>query len=105
MTVRTAERRRTVRTPTVYCATLCDKRNRTELARGRTSNISEGGVFVLFRASGRIPHDGMVCVDLTIPADPVAGTKRTVVYECQITHRQEMGNMVGLGLEFLTKLA
>ena len=105
MTVRTAERRRSVRAPSAHHATLHDNRNRTTLGRGRTANISENGVLLVLHNSERIPKTGNVCLSLIIPADPVLGTKRQVIYRCRIIRRQEMGNMLGLGLEFITKLA
>ncbi|NQU76946.1 MAG: PilZ domain-containing protein [Planctomycetes bacterium] len=105
MSARAAERRRSTRTPAVYFTVLRDGRNRKELASGRTANTSETGVMVLVRSNDKIPIDGKVCATLTLPADPAAGTKRQVVYECRIVRRLEMGNMLGLGLEFLTKLA
>ena len=105
MTVRTAERRRSTRAPNTYRATLHDGRNRSVLGRGRTANISENGVLLVLRSSDRIPETGNVCISLMIPADPIAGTTRQVVYRCRIVRRQEMGNMLGLGLEFITKLS
>lgn len=87
-----------------YLATIRDARNRL-LARGRTANISETGVLVVVRRSGLIPETGEIIVDLLIPADPVAGTKREVSYRCRIARRQELANLIGLGLEFLEKVA
>jgi hypothetical protein len=105
MNVRTAERRRSVRMPANHFAIIRDHRNRHELGRGRTADINESGVLVMVHSSERIPESGNVCVSLTLPADPAVGTKRHVIYTCRIVHRKEMGNMIGLGLEFLTKLA
>jgi hypothetical protein len=105
MNVRTAECRRSVRMPASHFAIIRDHRNRRELGRGRTADINEGGVFIVVPSSEKIPESGNVCLSLTVPADPAAGTKRQVIYTCRIVHRKEMGNMVGLGLEFLRKLA
>ena len=105
MNVRTAERRCSVRMPATHFAIIRDHRNRRELGRGRTADVNESGILVVVRSSEKIPTSGNVCVSLTVPADPAAGTKRQVIYTCRIVHREEMGNMVGLGLEFLTKLA
>ncbi len=103
MSTRTAERRRSVRTPVAHPYVLRDRKNRV-LARGRTVNISESGVLTVIRNDTRLPRTGQVVLDLTIPADPIAGTTRTVKYRCRIARRQEMGNMLGLALEFLQKL-
>ena len=104
MSIRTAERRRSVRMSAAHSAVLRDNRNRTVLGRGRTANANENGVLLVVRNSDRIPQEGNVCVSLVIPADPVSGTKRQVIYRCRIAGRYEMGNMLGLGLVFLTKL-
>ena len=103
MSIRTAERRRSVRAPVAHPYVLRDRKNRV-LARGRTANISENGVLTVVRQDPRLPEYGQVVLDLTIPADPIAGTTRTVKYRCRIVRRQELGNMLGLGLEFLQKL-
>ncbi len=105
MPTKTAERRRNIRCSAAYFAVLRDHRNRKELCRGRTADISESGVLVVVHDTDKIPQAGNVCVSITIPADPVAGTKRQVIYRCKIARRSVMGNMVGLGLEFLSKLA
>lgn len=105
MTVRTTERRHSVRMAASYLATIRSTKNRV-LARGRTANISEGGVLVVVRRSRSLPANGeQVVVDLLIPADPIAGTKREVTYRCRIIRRQELANLMGLGLEFLEKVA
>jgi len=105
MNLRTAERRCSCRMAAAHSAVLSDRRDRTVLAMGRTANISENGILLVVRQSGRIPTDGEVCVRLTVPANPLTGDKRQVAYRCRIIRRQEMGNMLGLGLEFLKKLA
>ncbi len=103
MTVRTAERRRNSRLPAAFRSILRDRRGRI-LAKGRTANISENGVFIMLsRAVSAALHD-TVSVEMTVPADPIAGTRRLVNYRCRIVRRQEMGNMVGLGLTFVKKL-
>lgn len=104
MATTTKERRRSVRMAAAYQAVILNHRMR-EIARGRTANISESGVLVLVRSTGRFPDTGQVYAELTIPADPAAGTKRQVVYLCRIVRRQQLGGMMGLGLEFLEKTA
>lgn len=105
MTVRTTERRRSVRMAASFPATIRNFRNRI-VARGRTTDISEGGVFVVVHRNRYIPESGgEAFVDLIIPADPLAGTKREVTYRCKITRRQDLANMLGLGLQFIEKIA
>ena len=103
MSIRTAERRRSIRVAAAHPYVLRDRKNRV-IGRGRTSNISEAGVLTVVRDHPRIPDQGQVVLDLTVPADPIAGTTRTVKYRCRVVRRQTMGNMIGLGLEFLQKL-
>ena len=103
VTVRTAERRRSVRSAAAHPYVLRDRKNRP-LARGRTANISENGVLIVVRNDDRLPQHGQVILDITVPADPLAGTTRMVKYRGRIVRRQSMGNMLGLGLEFLQKL-
>jgi hypothetical protein len=100
-----AERRISVRMAAAYSAVLIDRRNRTILTMGRTANISENGILLVVRLSHRVPVEGEVCVRLTVPSNPLTGDKREVTYLCRIIRRQEMGNMLGLGLQFLKKIA
>ncbi len=102
MTVRLAERRRSIRSMAAYAALLVDPRGRV-LARGRTANISEHGLFVIVNTPDP-PKEGKVAiVEITIPS--LAAGTRTVVYSCRIVRRQELGQLVGLGMEFREKLA
>jgi hypothetical protein len=103
MTVRTAERRRNSRLPAAFRAIVRDRRGRM-LARGRTANISENGVFVMLGRSIPADVNDTLMVEMTVPADPIAGTRRLVTYRCRIVRRQQMGNMLGLGLSFTQKL-
>jgi c-di-GMP-binding flagellar brake protein YcgR len=100
-----AERRVNVRMAAAHSAILVDRRNRRILTMGRTANISENGILLVVRQSHRVPAEGEVCVRLTVPHNPLIGDKREVTYRCRIVRRQEMGNMLGLGLQFLKKLA
>jgi hypothetical protein len=103
MTVRLAERRRSVRSTAAYATLLVDPRGRV-LARGRAANISEHGLFIIVSTSDP-PEEGKVAlVEITIPSS-VAGGTRIVVYSCRIVRRQELGQLVGLGVEFREKLA
>jgi c-di-GMP-binding flagellar brake protein YcgR len=107
MLSQTTERRRSIRVPAVYPVVIRDRRGKV-LGRGRTANISESGVFAM--VSGRIsPRANQVVVELTVPAhgdaQPRRGDCRTVCYRCRVVRLQAMGRLLGIGVEFLEKLA
>ena len=107
MTVTTAERRRDTRTAAAFAVTVCDRRRRL-LARGKTANISEAGVFIVVHPSGKPfdPPPKQVLVELTLPAltgNSKRPTTRAVVYLCRVVHTIQLGQMVGLGLQFIEK--
>ena len=102
MTVRVAERRRSVRIPAAYPTLLADPCGQV-LARGRTANISEQGLFVIVSTPAPPPDGEAVIVEISVPA-PNDDT-RTVVYSCRIVRRQAVGHLIGLGVEFAIKLA
>ena len=104
MTVQTAERRREERLPSAQAAELWDKDNRQMLGRGRTANTSEGGVMLMVRRDQRIPLEGEVCLRLSTPPSIQDGRGRRRAYLCRIARRQELGNMLGLGLQRIKKL-
>lgn len=102
MSVRVAERRRSVRIPAAYPALLADQQGHI-LARGRTGNISEHGLFVIVSSPSPPQQGRTAVVHITIPADD--DETRTVVYSCRIVRRQAVGQLVGLGVEFSEKIA
>ena len=101
MTIRTAERRQSVRNSAAYPAVISDRHGRP-LARGRTANISEHGAFVL--ANGQsLQLEQIVLIELSVPSLRGQG-RRCVLYACRIARRQQLGQLVGVGVEFLQKL-
>ena len=73
------------------------------MARGRTVNISQHGLFIIVPTAA-IPPDGKaLTVEVTIPAPEDA--KRTAVYSCRVVRRQAVGHLLGLGLEFQRKVS
>ncbi len=108
MTVRTAERRCGARAATAYSVVVRSRKGRV-LARGRTANISENGVFVLARLREESLRDGQVILDLAIPATAAARGKkkatRTVTFLCRIARTTPVGQLLGIGVEFIEKLA
>ena len=104
MMIRTSERRATIRMAASYVATL--RTRHRIIARGKTANISEGGVLVIVHRNPRLPSDGQeLLVDLIIPADPAAGTKREVTYLCRVTRHEELAHLMAIGLAFIRKIA
>ena len=108
MSLRTAERRRAVRVPAVFPATLRDRRGRL-LARGRTADISERGTLIMAKAQRGDPRLGEAFLEMSLPTPsevcPRRHGQRIVHYLCRIVRVQPLGQLVGLGVEFLQKLA
>ena len=106
MTVRTAERRRSARSPAAYPAVVYNRRGRI-LARGRTANISENGVSLVVRPHGS-PLPKEILLGLRLPAIPTARSRRpasrTVSYRARIVWTRAIAQLLGLGIEFLEKV-
>jgi hypothetical protein len=102
MTVRVGERRRSIRLPAAYPTLLAEPGGRV-LARGRTANISEHGLFLIVSSPTLPPQGHTLIVEITVPApnDDV----RTISYSCRIVRRQAVGQLVGLGVEFARETA
>jgi len=104
---KTAERRHASRVSATYPLAICDRRDHL-LARGRTVDISQAGVFaVVVPARGPIRAEHVV-VELTVPraGDKRAGRDRgrVVRYLAKVVRNEQLGQMCGLGLELLEKL-
>jgi len=104
MNVQTAERRKVERVASAQTAELWDRDNRKMLGRGRTANRSEVGVMLVVRRDQQVPAEGEVCIRLSTPPSMHDGRGRRTAYVCRIVRRQELGNMLGLGLQFLKKI-
>ena len=107
MTVRTSERRLCTRVAAAYPVVLTDERGRL-VGRGRTANISEGGVLVILRCNRAQHEQAVLIAELTIPGmrdiDTRSAGTRQVRYRCRVVRQQRMGSLSGLGLEFLQKM-
>ena len=106
MTVRTAEKRRSIRVPAAYGATIRDRRG-CALARGRTANISEHGVFIIAHPLARLPKAAQVYLEMILPSARDSHGRpwrRTVYYLCRIVRTERLGHLVAVGLEFVKKL-
>jgi len=104
---RTFELRRSPRVPAAYPARVFNKRGKL-LARGRTADISERGVFLLASGPGRLRAEQEIIVELRVPAGGQVRQRRqacrTVRYLSRIVRHETVGQHEGVGIEFLEKL-
>ena len=107
MSTRTSERRKNQRTLAVYPVAILDEDGYV-LASGRTSNISAHGVFVIGDGQWRPQLNAMVMLMLELPAAPTPRKRdkmRTVAYRARVVRTQEVGQLLGIGLELMQKVA
>lgn len=102
------ERRRMARVSVAYPVTLLDSRGRV-LARGRTTDISQDGVLaVVVAASGQINAERVI-LEVTVPKTRPRHTNRQpgrrISYLAKVVRQEPLGQMIGLALEFVEKLA
>ena len=107
MSKRVAERRRNQRIPEIHPAAVLDADGYL-LARGRTSNISERGVFIIADGPWGPELNSTVILELKLPAVPTARKphkRRTVIYQARVVRTQKAGEVFGVGLELVAKVA
>jgi len=108
MSVRMTDRRRSCRLPSAYPATVRDRRGNV-LARGRSANTSESGVLIICRDWGSASEGQCLTVEMVVPAGFDSRRRRessrTVCYLCRVVRVQLLGQLLGLGVRFLEKLA
>ena len=107
MSTRVAERRRNQRRSAVYSAAILDEDGYV-LASGRTSNMSEGGVFMIGDGQWCPQLNAKVILMLELPAAPTPrkpDKMRTVAYRARVVRTQEVGQLLGVGLELMEKVA
>ncbi len=104
MTLRTRERRRSLRLPAAYPVRLLDRRGRIK-RRARTVNVSETGVMILISDHPTLEMGAELRIEIDVPDPGKTRGSRTVRYRARVVRRQELGQMLGLGLEFAEKLA
>lgn len=108
MTHIVAERRRSTRIGASYDVFFHDRRGRS-LGHGRTVDISESGVYVLANMRDVPPADGLLRLTIHVPAhcESPRGRPlfRKVSYLCRVARSHRVSSMVGMGLEFIRKLA
>ena len=93
MTVRAKEQRRSSRMPAAHPVVLRTRKGRL-LAKARTANISENGVFVLARFPKGPPRCTEVIAEIFLPTASGSGRKRparrSVRYRCRVARATEM---------------
>ena len=103
--VGTAERRRQLRKEAVWPVILRDESGQ-EIARGKTINISNTGIFAMFDGQLSVGPGEEYQIEFAVPTtDPGGGARpldtRTNRYTCRIVRSSRLGSMVGMGIEFL----
>ena len=108
MAIGTSERRRSRRLPAAYEVTVLDDGGRF-LTRGRVANISENGMCFLVERHRNIPKSGRITLQIKLPPTSSKHDERrktrNVSYTCKIVRTQTLGNLVGIGVEFIDKLS
>ena len=103
----TAERRTTARASVAYPVSLFDRRGHL-LARGRTIDISQAGVFAVVVPTSKAVRAEYVVLDITVPDGKSNRSRkaegRKVTYLARVIRHEQLGHMLGLGLEFTEKL-
>jgi len=107
MSVRTEERRCGRRLAGSYPVVVRDRRGRV-LARGRTGNVSQTGLYLLADRPRDIRPERTVLVEIVLPvlarhrlAD---GARRTVRYLGRVVRAEEVGQLIGVAIELGRKL-
>jgi len=108
VSVRTTDRRRNARVAAAHPVAIRDRRGRI-LLRGRTSDLSESGLFCLTEARRGLRLRGKVILEVTLPAGRPGRLRhsptRTVRYAGRITRTEEIGQAVGMAIELLERLS
>jgi c-di-GMP-binding flagellar brake protein YcgR len=103
---RVAERRQSVRAAGAHPVSLFDSRDNL-LGSGRTVNISAGGLFAIFDTTESFEVNSRVVVQMTLPAMPGSlrpDKPRLVSYTARVANVRHVGQLLGLGLELLSKV-
>ena len=107
MSVRATERRRKDRTAAAHPVAICDPRGQL-LVRGRTSDVSETGLYCLTEARRALRIRGRVIVEVSLPAGRSPRLRhrrmRKIRYLGKVLRVDEIGQLVGLALELVEKL-
>ena len=107
MCKRVIERRKSQRVSEIHPAAVLDADGYV-LAKGRTSNISERGVFLIVDGLWGPELNSRVILELKLPTTGTArrpDKKRTVVYKARVVRTHGSGCIFGVGLELMEKVA
>ncbi|MFW6132362.1 MAG: PilZ domain-containing protein [Planctomycetota bacterium] len=89
-------------------AVILDARGRA-VARGHTSNISACGALLVVPWREELLEADEVLVEIDVPkvahGQVRRGQHRTVRYRCRVARTRGMGQLLGVGVEFIEKLA
>ncbi len=101
----TNERRTNDRFTATYNAIVCDQDDNV-LAKGQTSNISDGGVFVVATSRNGLAVADKLILHLELPDHRSGPRCRTnhMKYLVRLGRVQSIGHLYGLGLQFLDRL-
>jgi len=103
----TSERRRTGRAGAAYPIMIMDGRGDV-MARGRATDISQHGLHAVVMAQSACSQGKRVVIEVNIPntrpRKKGRGKGRNVRYLAEIARKEQLGQMLGLGLRFIEKL-
>ncbi|MBS3733448.1 MAG: PilZ domain-containing protein [Phycisphaerae bacterium] len=102
------ERREDARRAAAHRVVVLDGNDRV-VARGRTANISVDGVLLIAPRTEALRQGREVVVEIDVPkiahGQVRRGQHRTVRYRGRVVRTQQLGQLLGVGLEFVEKLA
>jgi hypothetical protein len=106
MTVMVRERRGTLRVAAAYPVVVRDRRGRI-IAKGRTANISQSGIYLILPARTEITPGASFNLELSLPGIDNRGNlgaRRTVNYRGRVVRVDPLGQLLGTGIELQRKL-
>jgi hypothetical protein len=106
MTVMVRERRGSLRVAAAYPVVVRGRRGRI-IAKGRTANISQSGIYVILPPRNEITPDASFNLELSLPgmdARGRLGANRTVNYRGRVVRVDQLGQLLGTGIELVRKL-
>jgi len=99
------DRRREERIGTSAPAVIRDSQQRL-IARCVATNVCSNGVFLMTRDAPGLPRAGQIYLEMELPVGsvPPAVESRTL-HLCRIVRVKQLGELVGMGVELLERLA
>ncbi len=100
------ERRRAVRVPAAFPATVRNPRG-VEILSGRTADFSERGALIVGRCDVALRRGDRLEVTLVLPDASKRSRqtgRREVHYRVRVAHAERIGHLSSIGVEFLRKL-